>query len=87
MQVTASSPGPSLGSTIASWLVLILVFVGPLALWFWLSRRAGGGGLQGMLGVGKLTAKVFDSSRPSTTFADVAGYDGPNARSSRWWGS
>jgi cell division protease FtsH len=75
-QITANSPGPSLGTEILDWVLLILVFVGPLALWLWLSTR-GGNSIQGMLGVGKSNAKVFDSSRPSTTFADVAGYDGP----------
>ena len=39
-----------------------------------LPRR--GGGLQGALGVGRSRAKVFDEERPSTTFADVAGYEG-----------
>ena len=32
--------------------------------------------MQGILGVGRSRAKVFDEERPSTTFADVAGYDG-----------
>ena len=35
-----------------------------------------GGGLQGALGVGRSRAKVFDEEQPSTTFADVAGYEG-----------
>ena len=34
------------------------------------------GGLQGIMGVGKSRAKVFDEEQPSTTFADVAGYEG-----------
>ena len=32
--------------------------------------------MQGILGVGRSRAKVFDEERPSTTFTDVAGYDG-----------
>ena len=32
-----------------------------------------------MLGVGRSRAKVFDEERPSTTFADVAGYEGAKA--------
>jgi cell division protease FtsH len=32
--------------------------------------------MQGILGVGRSRAKVFDEEQPSTTFADVAGYDG-----------
>ena len=48
---------------------------------FWLFRRmsrAGGaaGGLQGVLGVGRSRAKVFDAERPQTKFSDVAGYEG-----------
>ena len=35
-----------------------------------------GGRLQGILGVGRSTAKVFDEERPQTRFADVAGYEG-----------
>ncbi|MDQ1360492.1 MAG: cell division protease FtsH, partial [Acidimicrobiaceae bacterium] len=31
---------------------------------------------QGVLGVGRSKAKVFDAERPKTTFADVAGYEG-----------
>ena len=33
----------------------------------------------GMLGVGRSRARVFDEERPSTTFADVAGYEGARA--------
>jgi cell division protease FtsH len=74
----ATSNSSSFGSEVLSWLILLL----PLALfgwiWFRMSRGAGGrgGALQGALGVGKSRAKVFDSERPSTTFADVAGYEG-----------
>src|SRR5260221_8660663 len=38
--------------------------------------RAGGGGLQGALGIGRSNAKVFDAERPQTKFSDVAGYEG-----------
>ena len=61
-----------------SWLILLL----PIALfgWFYLRlSRGAGGAMQGVLGVGKSRAKVFDEERPSTTFADVAGYDGAKA--------
>jgi cell division protease FtsH len=74
VQITANSPGPSLGTQIADWILLILVFFAPLALWYYVSKK-GGMGLGASLGVGKSNAKVFDSSRPTTTFADVAGYD------------
>ena len=48
----------------------------------WLFRRlsrGAAGGLQRMLGVGRSRARVFDEERPSTTFADVAGYEGARA--------
>jgi len=75
--VTTSSTAPSsgFGSELLSWLVLLA----PLLLfgWFYLRlSRGGGGAMQGVLGVGRSKAKVFDEERPSTTFADVAGYEG-----------
>src|SRR6202035_1554466 len=63
------------GSELLSWLILLL----PIALFGWLYlrlSRGAGGAMQGVLGVGKSRAKVFDEERPSTTFADVAGYEG-----------
>ncbi len=45
----------------------------------WLFRRiskGAAGGLQGIMGVGRSRAKVFDEEQPSTIFADVAGYEG-----------
>jgi cell division protease FtsH len=68
----------SLGGT----LLYLLVIFAPLIFVFWLFRRmsrgAGGGaaGLQGVFGVGRSRAQVFDAERPSTKFADVAGYEG-----------
>ena len=79
--VTAAEPSSGLGTDLLSWLILLA----PLFFIFWLVRRmsrgAGGGapGLQGVLGVGRSRAKVFDAERPSTKFSDVAGYDGAKA--------
>jgi cell division protease FtsH len=77
VKVTANPPSSGIGSEVLSWLILLL----PLILLFYLFRRmarAGGaaGGLQGVLGVGKSRAKVFDAERPQTKFTDVAGYEG-----------
>ena len=75
VQITGSTSSPGTGSELLSWLFVL----GPLALlvWFWLRLSRGASGqVQGILGVGRSRAKVFDEERPSTTFNDVAGYDG-----------
>jgi len=73
--VTATPPSSGLGTDLLYWLFLLLPFI----VVFWLFRRmsrAGGGGLQGALGIGRSNAKVFDAERPQTKFSDVAGYEG-----------
>ena len=64
-------------ATLLSFLPLLLfaayfIYIGRAA------RRggAGGGGLGGLMGIGRSRAKVIDADRPTTTFADVAGYEG-----------
>jgi cell division protease FtsH len=60
-------------------LYFLLIIVLPFALIFWLFRRmarSAGSSLQGVMGVGRSRAKVFDAERPTTRFSDVAGYDG-----------
>ena len=75
VQITARAPGASFASQVLSWLVLISPFLVFGFLWSRMSKGAAGS-LQGVLGAGRSKAKVFDSERPSTTFADVAGYEG-----------
>jgi len=75
--VTAEPPSSGLGTDLLYWLFLLLPFI----IVFWLSRRmsrasGGAAGLQGVLGVGRSRAKVFDADRPETKFRDVAGYEG-----------
>jgi len=61
-----------------SWLILLVPFL--LIGWYWLRLSRGASGqLQGVLGVGRSKAKIFDAERPKTTFADVAGYEGAKA--------
>jgi cell division protease FtsH len=77
--VTATPPTSSLGSDL---LYIVVVVVLPLAFFFYIFRRlsrGAAGPLQGVLGVGKSKAKVFDEERPQTKFSDVAGYDGAKA--------
>jgi cell division protease FtsH len=74
--VTAAPPTSSLGSELLYFAVVVFL---PLAIVFYLFRRlsrGAAGGLQGVLGVGKSKAKVFDEERPQTKFSDVAGYAG-----------
>jgi cell division protease FtsH len=75
--VTAAQSGASLSTTLLYWAFLLL----PLIFAFYLFRRlskgaAGGGAFQGVLGVGRSRAKIFDAERPQTKFTDVAGYAG-----------
>ncbi len=74
VQITAQTTGPSFGTDVLSWLILLSPFLVFGYIWWRMSR--GSGGVQGALGVGRSRAKVFDEERPQTTFADVAGYEG-----------
>ena len=78
VQITAKPPGPSFGSEVLTWILLLSPFLLLGWLWMRLSRGAGGQ-LQGVLGVGRSRAKVFDAERPQTRFGDVAGYEGAKA--------
>ena len=76
VQISSEPSGNSFATEV---LIDLIVFGLPLVFFIWLFRRiskGAGGGLQGIMGVGKSRAKVFDEEQPSTTFADVAGYEG-----------
>jgi cell division protease FtsH len=75
VQITSSTSSPGFGTEVLNWVFILLPFLFFGWIWFRLSRGAAGQ-MQGILGVGKSRAKVFDEERPSTTFADVAGYEG-----------
>ena len=77
-KVTAAQQGQSFASELFYLLILVLPFI----LVFYLFRRmarGAGSPLQGVMGVGKSKAKVFDAERPQTKFTDVAGYEGAKA--------
>jgi cell division protease FtsH len=79
VQVSSVPSSPGFGTEV---LIYLITFGLPILITIWLFRRisrGAAGGLQGVLGVGRSRAKVFDEERPSTTFADVAGYDGAKA--------
>ena len=57
-------------------LLSIMLPLGLIVLFFvWMQRRAQGQ-MGGVMSIGKSKAKAYDSSRPSTTFDDIAGYSG-----------
>ena len=60
-------------------LSLLYTFVIPIALlgavFLWFSRRAQGQ-MGSIMSIGRSKAKLYSTERPSTTFDDVAGYDG-----------
>jgi cell division protease FtsH len=76
--VTALPSGPSLGAELLSWAFLLLPLIFVIYLFRRMSRGAGSP-LQGVLGVGRSKAKIFDAERPQTKFSDVAGYAGAKA--------
>jgi cell division protease FtsH len=77
--VTYQAPASSIGGTLLYFLlVLVLPFVAIILVFRWMARRTGSS-LQGVMGVGRSRARVFDAERPQTRFADVAGYDGAKA--------
>jgi len=74
--VSTAPSGQGFGTEV---LIYLITFGLPILIFVWLFRRisrSAAGGLQGVLGAGRSRAKVFDEERPSTTFADVAGYEG-----------
>ena len=76
VQISSAPSGNGFGTEV---LIYLITFGLPILIFVWIFRRISrnaGGGLQGALGVGRSRAKVFDEERPSTTFADVAGYEG-----------
>ena len=75
VQITSSTSSPGVGTELLNWIIILAPFIILVWLWRRLSRGAGGQ-MQGILGVGRSRAKVFDEERPSTTFNDVAGYEG-----------
>jgi cell division protease FtsH len=78
VNVTYESGGSSIGGVLLNILFILL----PFALIFYVFRRMArstGSSLQGVMGIGRSRAKVFDAERPKTRFTDVAGYDGVKA--------
>jgi len=60
---------------ITSLLPIVLPFMFVIAFFVWMQRRAMGQA-GNIMSVGRSKAKAYQADKPSTTFADVAGYDG-----------
>ncbi|CAB4549458.1 MAG: ATP-dependent zinc metalloprotease FtsH [Actinobacteria bacterium] len=58
-----------------SWAGLLLPVLLLIGFFVWMQRRAMGQA-GSIMSVGKSRAKTFNPDKPSTTFADIAGYDG-----------
>jgi len=71
VEVDAVAEGP----TVLSVLLSLAPFAFLAWLWWSMGKRAGAQ-FGGILGVGRSRAKIFDTDRPKTTFADIAGYEG-----------
>jgi cell division protease FtsH len=62
-------------SWIWSWMGILLPFLLLIGFFVWMQRRAMGQA-GSIMSVGKSRAKTFNPDKPSTTFADIAGYEG-----------
>ncbi len=71
VQVSTQSARTSAWSVLLNLLPLVVI----VALFVW-SGRATGRQLAGVGGIGRSRGKVYDTERPATTLADVAGYEG-----------
>ena len=79
VDTTYEQPGSSFGGILLELLIFVVL---PFGLVFYVFRRMArttGSSLQGVMGVGRSRAKVFDAEKPQTKFTDVAGYEGVKA--------
>jgi cell division protease FtsH len=75
VQVQAEQSSGGWASVLGSLLPLALLL--GLLLWGWrIARRSVGAMTSGLSGFGRSKAKLVETERPTTRFADVAGYDG-----------
>mgnify|MGYP001294424056 CR=1 FL=1 len=58
-----------------SWVGLLLPFVLIIGFLVWMNKRAQGQ-MGNVMSIGRSRAKAYQADKPSTTFADIAGYDG-----------
>ena len=58
-----------------SWASLLLPFVLIIGFLMWMNKRAQGQ-MGNVMSIGRSRAKTYSADKPSTTFADIAGYEG-----------
>jgi cell division protease FtsH len=72
-------PGFEFHTPTSSWLSglipLLLPLVLLIAFFIWMQRRAAGQ-MGNVMSIGRSRAKAYSADKPSTTFADIAGYEG-----------
>ncbi|MGA3218890.1 MAG: ATP-dependent zinc metalloprotease FtsH [Acidimicrobiales bacterium] len=79
VQVTGTNPSTTSLLGVVEDLLPVLLIVGLLVWFVRRSRKQMGGGLGGIMGIGRSKAKVYDEEKPTTRFADIAGYEGSKA--------
>ncbi len=57
-------------------MIPLLLPIGLLILFFWWMQRRAAGQMGNIMSIGRSRAKTYSTERPSTTFDDVAGYEG-----------
>jgi len=70
--ISYKAPSSNFLLNLLGFMLPIFLIIGFL---IWMQRRASGQ-MGGVMSIGKSKAKAYDSSRPSTTFDDIAGYEG-----------
>ncbi len=72
-------PGFQFHTPTSSWLSSLIPLLLPLVLligfFVWMQRRAAGQ-MGNVMSIGRSRAKAYSADKPSTTFADIAGYEG-----------
>jgi len=63
-------------SSLLAQLIPLLLPIGLLILFFWWMQRRASGQMGNVMSIGRSRAKTYTTERPTTTFADVAGYEG-----------
>ncbi len=58
-----------------NWVSLLLPFVLIIGFLVWMNKRAQGQ-MGNVMSIGRSRAKAYQADKPSTTFSDIAGYDG-----------